>query len=103
MVNPDGAALYTRENANKVDLNRDALTRTQPESVVIRQAFEHFKPDFCYNMHDQRSIFGVTGPKPATVSFLAPSYNEEREVNSNRQIAINLISAMNDELQLHIP
>jgi murein tripeptide amidase MpaA len=24
MLNPDGAALYTRENANKVDLNRDS-------------------------------------------------------------------------------
>ena len=103
MVNPDGAALYTRENANKVDLNRDALTRSQPESIILRQAFEDFKPDFCYNMHDQRSIFGVSGAKPATLSFLAPSYNEERQVNSNRQVAINLIAAMNNELQLHIP
>jgi hypothetical protein len=28
MLNPDGAALYTRENANKVDLNRDSQTLT---------------------------------------------------------------------------
>ena len=25
VLNPDGAAIYTRENANKIDLNRDAL------------------------------------------------------------------------------
>jgi hypothetical protein len=54
-------------------------------------------------MHDQRSIFGVGEGKPATVSFLAPSYNEERDINNNRQIAINLIAAMNDTLQQYIP
>jgi len=104
MVNPDGAELYIRENANKVDLNRDALNLTQPESIVLRKAFDNFDPHFCYNMHDQRGIFGAgsTG-KPATVSFLAPSYNDERSINNSRQTAINLISAMNDALQDYIP
>ncbi|HTG64805.1 MAG TPA: hypothetical protein VL859_00360, partial [Flavobacterium sp.] len=56
------------------------------------------------NLHDQRTIFGVadTG-KPATVSFLAPSYNEEREINDSRQKAINLIAGMNAVLQEFIP
>lgn len=105
MVNPDGAELYTRENANKIDLNRDSVDLSQLESKVLRKAFEEFKPDFAYNMHDQRTIFGVGEgkPKPATVSFLAPSYNEEREINDTRQIAINVISAMNDTLQKYIP
>ena len=81
MLNPDGAKLYTRENANKVDLNRDSQDLSQPESRILRAAFENFKPDFCYNLHDQRTIFGVgsTG-KPATISFLAPAYNESREI-----------------------
>lgn len=104
MLNPDGAKLYTRANANEVDLNRDSQDLSQPESKVLRAVFEEFKPDFCYNLHDQRTIFGVadTG-KPATVSFLAPSYNEEREINSSRQKAINVISEMNDVLQELIP
>jgi len=104
ILNPDGARLYTRENANKVDLNRDSQNLTQPESKVLREVFETFKPDFCFNLHDQRTIFGAgdTG-KPATVSFLAPSYNEEREVNENRQKAINLIAGINDVLQEFIP
>ena len=104
ILNPDGARLYTRENANKVDLNRDSQNLTQPESNVLREVFETFKPDFCFNLHDQRTIFGAgdTG-KPATVSFLAPSYNEEREVNENRQKAINLIAGINDVLQEFIP
>jgi hypothetical protein len=104
ILNPDGAALYTRENANKIDLNRDSQNLTQPESNVLREVFETFKPHYCFNLHDQRTIFGAgaTG-KPATVSFLAPSYNEERDVNDNRLKAINLIAGINDELQKYIP
>ncbi|MFH6942672.1 M14 metallopeptidase family protein [Flavobacterium sp. FlaQc-50] len=104
ILNPDGAALYTRENANKIDLNRDSQNLTQPESVVLRKVFEEFKPDYCFNLHDQRTIFGAgdTG-KPATLSFLAPSYNEEREVNPTRLQAINLIAGLNDVLQEYIP
>jgi hypothetical protein len=104
MLNPDGAKLYTRLNANEVDLNRDSQNLTQPESKVLRRSFESFKPHYCYNLHDQRTIFGAgsTG-KPATMSFLAPSYNEEREVNESRLKAINLISGINTVLQRYIP
>lgn len=104
ILNPDGAALYTRANANEIDLNRDSQNLTQPESKILRDVFETFKPHYCFNLHDQRTIFGAgeTG-KPATVSFLAPSYNEEREINENRLKAINLIAAINDELEKHIP
>lgn len=104
MLNPDGAKLYTRANASNIDLNRDSQDLTQPESIVLRKTFEEFKPDYCYNLHDQRTIFGVgdTG-KPATLSFLAPSYNEEREVNASRLKAINLIAGINEVLQQYIP
>lgn len=104
MVNPDGAELYTRENANKVDLNRDSLDLSQPESQLLRKTFEDFKPDFCYNLHDQRTIFGAgTTGNVATVSFLAPSFNQNRDVNEVRSKAMNVIVAMNEELQKHIP
>lgn len=104
MLNPDGATLYTRENANKVDLNRDSQALTQPESKILREVFESFKPDYCFNLHDQRTIFGVSDTgSPATLSFLAPSYNEEREVNESRLKAINLIASINEELQKYLP
>ena len=104
IVNPDGAKLYTRENAAKVDLNRDANLLTQPESKALRLAFDTFKPDYCYNLHDQRTIFGAgNSGQPATISFLAPSYNERREVNTNRARAIDVIVAMNETLQRYIP
>lgn len=104
ILNPDGAEAYTRVNANDVDLNRDSANLSQPESKVLRSVFEEFKPDFCFNLHDQRSIFAAGDTNnPATVSFLAPSYNEARTVNEVRQSAINIISAMNAVLQQYIP
>jgi len=111
MLNPDGAEAYTRENANGIDLNRDAQNLSQPESQLLHNTFVEFQPDYCYNLHDQRTIFGVeteyppttSRPKPASVSFLAPAYNESRDINEVRTKAMNVIVAMNDVLQQFIP
>lgn len=104
MVNPDGAEAYTRVNANQVDLNRDAAERTQPESVVLRKAFEDFRPDFCFNLHDQRSIYGVgdTGVS-ATLSFLAPSADLQRSITPAREQAMRLIAGLAAGLEPEIP
>jgi len=104
ILNPDGAFHYTRVNTNGVDLNRDFQELTQPESKLLRQIYDEFQPHFCYNLHDQRTIFAVgDSSKPATVSFLAPSFNEEREINDVREKAMNVISKMNETLQAFIP
>ena len=104
MLNPDGAELYTRENANAVDLNRDAQNLSQPESILLRNAFNEFNPNYCYNLHDQRTIFAAGNSRnPATVSFLAPAYNKNREVNDVRIKAMRVIVAMNNVLQELIP
>ena len=104
MLNPDGCFLYTRENANSVDLNRDAFLATQPEMKVLRAVYEDFQPDYCYNLHDQRTIFGTEGFNlPATISFLSPAYNDEREYNDVRLSAIQVINKMNKVLQQYIP
>ncbi|MFA7445977.1 MAG: M14 metallopeptidase family protein [Flavobacteriaceae bacterium] len=104
MLNPDGAEKWTRNNANDIDLNRDSQNLTQPESRLLRQCIEDFQPDFCYNLHDQRTIFGAEGTKnPATVSFLAPAYDKEKSVNQTRKKAMQLIVMMNRVLQKLIP
>jgi murein tripeptide amidase MpaA len=54
MLNPDGADMYTRLNANEVDLNRDSQNLTQPESKVLREIFDLFQPHYCFNLHDQQ-------------------------------------------------
>jgi Zinc carboxypeptidase len=104
MLNPDGAEAYTRINANEIDLNRDFQNLTQPESQLLRRIYDELQPDFCYNLHDQRTIFAAgETPNPATVSFLAPSYNEARDINEVRKKAMNVIVAMNSTLQQFIP
>lgn len=104
MLNPDGAKAYTRVNANDVDLNRDAQNKSQPESKVLRECYEKFKPDICFNLHDQRTIFNVGATsKPATVSFLAPSHDEKRSISDTRAISMRLISAMSKQLYVWIP
>ncbi len=104
MLNPDGSQAYTRENAVGVDLNRDAQNLSQPESRALRTCFEKFEPHYCFNLHDQRTIYAVgETAAPATVSFLAPAFNAERSMNQTRIKAIDVIVAMNQELQKHIP
>ncbi|ADV51429.1 peptidase M14 carboxypeptidase A [Cellulophaga algicola DSM 14237] len=104
ILNPDGAEAYTRINANEVDLNRDAQDKSQPESKILRAVYDAFIPDYCFNLHDQRTIFNVGATsKPATVSFLAPSHDEERSISKSRGVSMQLIVAMNKELQKYIP
>ena len=79
MLNPDGAAAYTRVNANDIDLNRDALYQTQPESRLLVETFHAFKPHYCFNLHDQRTIFGVNN-SPCMLSFLAPAADKDKTV-----------------------
>ena len=104
VLNPDGAVRYTRANANLVDLNRDASSRTQLESQLLNRVYTAFQPDFCFNMHDQRTIFSAgTNPFPATVSFLSPSFNEERELNVTRKKSMSLIASASLMLEKFIP
>ncbi len=104
ILNPDGAKAYTRVNANAVDLNRDAQVLTQPESIILKEAFDRFKPHFCYNLHGQRTIFSAGSTnKPATVSFLAPAQDDACTVTDNRKVAMEVIGVMNTMLQNVIP
>ena len=55
-------------------------------------------------MHDQRTIFSVGHPpQPATISFLAPSEDEQRTISQGRIKTMSVISAMLDPLKSIIP
>ena len=104
LLNPDGAINFTRENYNNIDLNRDAVDRSATESKLLRNCLDTFNPEFCFNLHDQRSIFNVDGhPNPATISFLAPSEDLDRTLTEGRKDTMSVIVAMNNLLQQLIP
>lgn len=104
MLNPDGSISYTRENTQGIDLNRDAVDRKAKESQLLRSVLDKFNPHFCFNLHDQRTIFNVEGTKnPATLSFLAPSEDKERTITKGRTETMAVVVTMNNLLQQVIP
>lgn len=104
ILNPDGSEKFTRVNINNVDLNRDAVDLVAKESKILRNILNEFNPEFCFNLHDQRTIFNVEGTKnPATISFLAPSEDLERSLTLGRRETMSVIVSMNTLLSEVIP
>ena len=104
MLNPDGAEKFKRRNAQQIDLNRDAVRQSSPEGIILKNVRDEFNPEFGFNLHDQNRYYNVEGSSlPATISFLAPAYNEAREVNAVRSKAMKVIVGMNHLLQQVVP
>jgi hypothetical protein len=106
MVNPDGAERFTRRNATGIDLNRDAASLATPEARSLMSAFLEIQPDYAFNLHDQKSRYAAGEKDPATqatISFLAPAFNEAKDMNENRERAARLISIMIEALETRIP
>ncbi|MFA8342183.1 MAG: M14 family zinc carboxypeptidase [Rhodothermaceae bacterium] len=104
MLNPDGAERFIRENALGIDLNRDALNLVSPESKILKNIIFELKPLIGFNLHDQK-IYHCAGysPNPATISFLAPAYNFEKDINDIRKKAMQLIGSVSQTLDKYIP
>jgi len=104
MLNPDGAEIFNRRNAMAIDINRDARSGTTPEGKILIDAAKNVQPDYGFNLHDQQPYYSAGYNKtPATISFLAPAYNYERDTNEVRADAMRLIVGMNKLLQQYIP
>ncbi|WP_298526158.1 DUF2817 domain-containing protein [uncultured Christiangramia sp.] len=100
ILNPDGAAYYTRVNANAIDLNRDMQDLSQPESRLLMKVYREFQPDFCLNLHDQRTIFSAGETNlPAILSFLTPSSDIDRSITAARKNSMSLIAGMVKDLK----
>lgn len=104
MLNPDGAERFRRRNALDIDINRDALRLTSPESQILKDVRDSLDPEFGFNLHDQSSYYSAgRSPEPATLSFLAPTYDFEQSENTVRTNAMQLIAHLNTMLQQYIP
>ncbi len=104
MLNPDGAEIFTRRNALGIDINRDALMLQSPEGQVLKRIRDSLNADFGFNLHDQSTYYNAERtPKPATISYLAPAYNYEKEINDVRGNAMKVIVFMNNIIQKYAP
>ena len=63
MLNPDGAEIWTRRNIISIDINRDFLAASSVEMQVLKKIANEKKYDLAFNLHDQRTIFGLEGKK----------------------------------------
>lgn len=104
MVNPDGAERFKRRNFYDIDLNRDASRLQCPEAIVLKNVFDSLKADFGFNLHDQNHRYSVGNSfRTATISFLAPAYNYQKDFNLIRTNAVKIIGYMYNSLSLFIP
>lgn len=96
LLNPDGLALKTRTNGNKVDLNRNFPTKdwekdavnywkketksnprrfpgeksgSEPETQCALKHIEDFKPDFIVSIHTPLKVLDYDGPKVRPPKF----------------------------------
>jgi hypothetical protein len=102
MLNPDGAARFTRRNRDGIDINRDALRLQTPEGRALKRARDSLKADWGFNLHDQ-SRGTMVKDKPATLSLLAPPYDGARQVNETRGDAMQLTKFLYDQVIGFIP
>jgi hypothetical protein len=96
VLNPDGLEKWTRVNANQIDLNRDAIDLSQPESQILKDTLDFFEPHLALNLHGQRTFYGaLDSVLPAQLSFLTPSADESKTLTPSRLISMRLINKVN--------
>ena len=72
MLNPDGADLNQRRNAQEIDINRDARALQTPRGASSSPFATAIRPFLGFNLHNQNSLttVGDTG-QVATIALLA--------------------------------
>lgn len=104
MLNPDGAELFQRRNAIGIDINRDAIRLQSPESRILKSVRDSLDADYGFNLHDQSRYYNADKTaKPATLSFLAPAFNHEKDLSPKRESAMKIIALMNEAVQKRAP
>jgi hypothetical protein len=104
MLNPDGAERFQRVNAQGIDINRDALMLQTPEGQTLKALRDRLQPCLGFNLHNQdwRTAVEKTR-KPASLSLLAPAFDEARGDNAGRVLAKQVCAVIRDALEPLIP
>ncbi|MFQ6113546.1 MAG: M14 family metallocarboxypeptidase, partial [bacterium] len=55
-VNPDGAEMGQRKNANDMDLNRNHVILSEPEIIALHSLFLKWKPEVTLDVHEYNAI-----------------------------------------------
>ncbi|WP_338864292.1 M14 metallopeptidase family protein [Myxococcus stipitatus] len=104
MLNPDGAERFQRRNAQGIDINRDALALQTPEARTLKSLRDALEPAVGFNLHNQgwRHGVGDTG-RPASISVLAPAFDQARGDNPGRILAKKVCGVIRDAVETLAP
>lgn len=91
--NPDGRVLGTRQNSRNVDLNRDFITQTQPETRATVKVVAEWNPMVFLDLHDQ--------VRPMLIEPCSPPHNPNYEYDLYLKWALYQAYAMEAELVAH--
>jgi len=104
MLNPDGAQVYERRNAQAIDINRDALNLATPEGRILKQVRDQHQPLLGLNLHDQNRRTAVGDSKKlATNAVLAVAGDPEGTETPGRLRAKRVCSAIVEALAPFMP
>ena len=109
MLNPDGAELGQRRNAQEIDINRDARALQTPEGRILKFVRDRHAPFLGFNLHNQNSLttVGDTG-KVATIALLAvgtdgtPGPADEASSSLTKRVSAVLYDALSPFAYGHI-
>ena len=107
MLNPDGAEIFTRRNAQQIDINRDAVALETPEGKLLKKLRDEWQPEIGFNLHNQ-SIWTSVGntTKQATISLLVVLGNPEGKSNDgherNKRLCSLMVASLNQFIEGNI-
>jgi hypothetical protein len=104
MLNPDGAEVYERYNAQGIDINRDALHLVTPEGRLLKRIRDEYEPMLGFNLHDQdrRTAVGNTG-KVAVNAVLSVSGDAANTLTPGRKRTKRACAAIVEALAPFFP
>ncbi|WP_409253007.1 M14 family zinc carboxypeptidase [Bacillus sp. SCS-153A] len=97
VANPDGRFDGTRFNGNGIDLNRDFITQSQPETELAVELMTEWNPMVLLDLHGYVKGYGGAG-KPGLIEPCTPPHNPNYEYDLFEKWALDQAEAMEAEI-----
>ncbi|SEA86399.1 Zinc carboxypeptidase [Thalassobacillus cyri] len=95
IVNPDGRVNATRYNAEGIDLNRDYITQSQPETEASVKLLTEWNPMVFLDLH---GYVNYSDEKPGLIEPTTPPHNPNYEYDLYSKWALDQAEAMEAEI-----